>query len=204
MKPLALRWVTLIKSMRRITGCIWGGMFNATEMTAAIAPCPHLPEPTMGMSWRSISRYRDDQGAAFYLTALQYGQYLWRQSLSARALLAVDRALYADLRGDEAVLAEWPWPYAAIGWLVANNPENVFIGNPRVHYQHLADRVRGDRMEQKKWRAWAAWAVVRNIAPELPADPKHDVAEPTLAEIEAGLSAHGASGEAAIWRAVLG
>lgn len=156
------------------------------------------------MSWRDLSVWRDDQSADFYVTALAYGQYLWRKSLSARALLAVDRALYAELQGDEEVLARWPLPYRAIGWLVANNPEGVFIGNPRVHYQHLADRVRGDRAEQKKWRAWAAWAVVRYVAPDWSNDPKHDVVEPSLAEVEAGLRAHGAQGEAEVWLAVLG
>lgn len=164
---------------------------------------PYLPEPNGDMSWRDLSPYRDDQGPAFYETALRYGQCLWLKGLSARALLAVDRALYADLQGDEDILAEWPWPYRAIGWLVANNPEGVFIGNPRVHYQHLADRVRGERAEQKKWRAWAAWAVVRQVAPEYPHDPKHEVAEPTLEEIDAALAGCGAAGEVAVWRAVI-
>ncbi len=148
-----------------------------------------------------MARWRNDQGGEFYVTALAYGQFLWRKGLSARALLAVDRGLYADLSGDEAELQDWPLPYRAIGWLVANNPPGVFIGNPRVHYQHLADRVRGDRFEQKKWRAWAAWAVVRQVAPDYPADPKHDVVEPTFAEIENGLAEFGVSGEVEMWRA---
>ncbi|GHC02494.1 hypothetical protein [Cerasicoccus arenae] len=155
------------------------------------------------MDWRDLARWRKNPGEDFYRTALAYGQYLWEQGLSARALLAVDRALYANLHGDEAVLEEWPWPYETIGWLVANNPADQFIGNPRVHYQHLADRVRGERADQKKWRAWAAWAVVRQVAPELPPDTKHAVVEPTLAEIAIGLRTHGAPGELDAWQRVI-
>ncbi|WP_269539078.1 hypothetical protein [Cerasicoccus fimbriatus] len=168
-----------------------------------VANCPYLPPAPDRMSWRDLAAWREQQGPEFYAIALAYGQYLWRQGLSARALLAVDRGLYADLTGSEAILADWPLPYRAIGWLVANNPPGVFIGNPRVHYQHLADRVRGERAEQKKWRAWAAWAVVRQVAPDYSADPKHDVAEPTLEQIEDGLTQHGASGEVAVWQALI-
>jgi len=166
--------------------------------------CPHLPPAREGLTWRDLNRWRANQGAAFYETALAYGQTLWTQGLTARAILAVDRALYADLTGQEAVLRQWPWPYAAIGWLVTHNPADTFMGNPRVHYQHLADRVRGERADLKKWRAWAAWAVVRRVAPELPPDPKHSVLEPGVEEIAAGLNAHGATGETVIWRAALG
>jgi hypothetical protein len=73
-----------------------------------------------------------------------------------------------------------------------------------VHYQHLADRVRGERADIKKWRAWAAWALVRQARPELPHDPKHAVTEPTHTEITAGLNAHGIAGEASLWRECLG
>lgn len=169
----------------------------------SVLDCPHLPTPTAHMTWRDLAQWRDDQGGAFYLTALTYGQFLWRQQLSARALLAVDRGLYADLQGNEAELTHWPLPYRAIGWLVANNPADTFIGNPRVHYQHLADRVRGERCEQKKWRAWAGWAVVRSVAPGYPADPKHAVTEPTLDEIQAALAEFGVPGEIAMWQAAL-
>jgi hypothetical protein len=88
-------------------------------------------------------------------------------------------------------------------WLVSQ-PSDAFTGNARVHYQHLADRVRGERADIKKWRAWAAWALVRQARPELPGDPKHAVTEPTHAEIAAGLHAHGIAGEASLWRECLG
>lgn len=166
-------------------------------------PTDLLPEPVETMNWRHMRAFRHDQNGAFFLTALRYGRQLWNEQLPARALLAVDRALYADLRGDEPELATHPLPYAVIAWMVKNNPDDAFTGNARVHYQHLADRVRGEREEQKRWRAWAAWALVRRVRPELPADPKHAVEEPSEARIEKELTAHGIPGETAMWRAAL-
>ncbi|RME68601.1 MAG: hypothetical protein D6781_10590 [Verrucomicrobia bacterium] len=70
-----------------------------------------------------------------------------------------------------------------------------------MHYQHLADRVRGAREHQRRWRAWAAWHVVRLSRPDLDGDPRHEVAEPDVATITDGLSAHGLPGEVAWWQA---
>jgi hypothetical protein len=123
--------------------------------------------------------------------------------LPARALLAVDRALYCDVAGSAEVLQAYPLPYAAIRWLVSQ-PSDAFTGNARVHYQHLADRVRGERADIKKWRAWAAWALVRQARPELPSDPKHNVLEPSYAEIANGLTHYGVAGETATWKAAIG
>jgi len=145
---------------------------------------------------------RDDQGPGLYRLCLEYGQQLWLDDLPARALLAVDRALYCDVPSDAEELREYPMPYRTIGWMVKQPSEN-FAGNARVHYQHLADRVRGERAELKKWRAWAAWAVSRVARPDLEGDPKHIVTEPTHAEIEGGLRAHGLASEIAEWRKAL-
>ena len=167
------------------------------------ARCPHLPDPVEAMDWKHLNAHRETLGGEFFLTALRYGQQLWTDNLPARALLAVDRALYANLKGDEPELRDHPLPYAAIAWLVKNNPDDTFTGNARVHYQHLADRVRGDREYLKRWRAWAAWALVRRVRPDLPADPKHAVVEPDEALIAAELALHGIPGEVAMWRAAL-
>lgn len=165
--------------------------------------CPHLPTPRPRMTWRVYSVHGDDRGAGFYGTALEYGHHLWRQRLPARAILCLDRALGADLRGDEPVLGSWPLPYAAMAWFLREMPPDVFCGNPRVHFQHFADRMNEPRKLQRQWRAWACWAVTRRVRPELPGDPKHDVREPTEAEIAAGLQAVGLPGEVALWRRVL-
>jgi hypothetical protein len=166
------------------------------------SPCPFLPSCGRPLSWRDLNALRDDQGPELYRLCLEYGQQLWLDDLPARALLAVDRALYCDVPSDAEVLSEYPMPYRAIGWMV-KQPSDNFAGNARVHYQHLADRVRGERAELKKWRAWAAWAVSRVARPDLEGDSKHVVAEPTHPEIEAGLQNYGVSGEVDEWRRAL-
>jgi len=165
-------------------------------------PCPFLPSCGRPLSWRDLNALRDDRGPELYRLCLAYGQQLWLQDLPARALLAVDRALYCDVPGDAEILNSHPLPYRAIGWMV-RQPVQGFAGNARVHYQHLADRVRGERADLKKWRAWAAWAVTRRRRPDLSGDPRHAVREPTLAEISAGLDEHGIAAETDEWRRAL-
>lgn len=151
----------------------------------------------------ALAAHGTARDAEFYLTALTYGQFLWQRGLAARAILCLDRALGADLRGDEPILAAHPLPYAAMAWLLRHTPADIFIGNPRVHFQHLADRMNEPRREQRRWRAWACWAITRAVRPEWPSDPKHDVAEPGVELITAQIVAHGLYGEAALWHAVL-
>ncbi|WOO42549.1 hypothetical protein [Rubellicoccus peritrichatus] len=161
--------------------------------------CPYLPNADPGMDWRSLNRFGKRRDVEFYEVALRYAQDLWLRGLAARALLSVDRALYADLQGDEPILKRWPLPYAAVPWMVMSTPDGTFIGNPRVHYQHLADRVKGDRQAQKKWRAWACWALVRKCSPDLPPDPKHRVVEPSHEAIRNGLTDFGIPDEVEMW-----
>jgi hypothetical protein len=85
-------------------------------------------------------------------------------------------------------------------WMIRHTPADVFLGNPRVHFQHYADRMNEPRREQRRWRAWACWALVRIVRPELPSDPRHQVDEPSHEEIEARLREHGLPGEAELWR----
>jgi hypothetical protein len=173
-------------------------------MSAAFPPCPHLPPPRVGLDWRALHEFREsDRGAEFYFACLEYGQSLWQRGFAARSLLCLDRAMGADVRGDEPILREWPMPYAAMAWLIANTPDGVFLGNPRVHFQHYADRMNEPRREQRRWRAWACWALACAVRPNLPGDPKHCVVEPTLAEIAEKLRAHGCPGERELWSGVL-
>jgi hypothetical protein len=173
-------------------------------MSRAFSPCPHLPADRPDLDWRALHRFRGgDRGEAFYFACLEYGQTLWTRGLAARALLCLDRALGADLAGNEPVLRAHPLPYRAVAWLVAEVPPGVFVGNPRVHFQHYADRMNEPRREQRRARAWACWALVRAVRPEWPADPKHRVTEPDDAAIGAELDRWGHPGETALWRAVL-
>lgn len=155
------------------------------------------------MDWRSLASHGTVRGPEFYRTALQYGQYLWQRGLAARAILCLDRAFGAEVPADHPVLRDCPLPYAAMAWLLRHAPADRLVGNPRVHFQHYADRLRGPRREQRRARAWACWAISRRVLPHLPGDPRHVVREPDLAEIDASLEAHGLPGEAAVWRSVL-
>ena len=152
------------------------------------------------MDASALSAHGPARGGAFYLTALTYGHFLWQRGLAARAILKLDRALGADLRGDEPELGSWPLPYDAMAWFLRHAPPGVFIGNPRVHFQHLADRMNEPRREQRRWRAWAGWGLARLTLPDLPGDPKHRVTEPTFDLIAARLETHGLPGEAQLWR----
>jgi hypothetical protein len=99
-------------------------------------------------------------------------------------------------------LEEFPLPYAAMVWVMRHTPEGVFLGNPRVHFQHYADRMNEPRREQRQWRAWACWALARAVRPEWPGDPRHHVTEPSLEEIADRLRSHGHPGEPVLWRSV--
>src|SRR3954466_5763317 len=173
-------------------------------MSRPLPPCPYLPPPRPGLDWRTLHVHREDvRGEEFYHDCLEYAHSLWQRGLAARAILCLDRAFGADLRGDEAILREWPWPYAAMKWVLQTTPSDVFLGNPRVHFQHYADRLNAPRREQRRWRAWACWALAREVSPNLPGDPKHPVEEPSREQIARQLRTHGTSGEAELWQKVL-
>jgi hypothetical protein len=173
-------------------------------MSTPFPPCPHLPAPRAGLDWRALHAFREtDRGADFYFACLEYGHALWLKGCAARSLLCLDRAFGAELTGDEDVLRRHPLPYAAMTWFIGYTPPGVFLGNPRVHFQHYADRMNEPRREQRRWRAWACWAIARAVRPNLPNDPKHDVIEPTLGEIETALRTHGHPAEAELWRGEL-
>ena len=168
-----------------------------------LPPCPHLPPAPAEMDARALTAHGPAREGAFYVTALTYGQFLWQRGLVARAMLKLNRGLSADLRGDEPELQNWPLPYAAMGWFLCHAPADVFIGNPRVHFQHLADRMNEPRRDQRRWRAWACWEISRVVRPEFPCDPTHAVKEPTRDEIFSALLRHGYPHEAKQWLGVV-
>jgi hypothetical protein len=169
-----------------------------------LAPCPSLPPARPGLDWRALHIHRGaERDGAFYFACLEYGQALWIHRRPARAILCLDRAFGADLSGDELELSAWPLPYAAMAWILTNAPAGIFLGNPRVHFQHYADRMNEPRREQRRWRAWACWALARAVMPDLPGDPRHRVDEPTHPQIGERLGHYGFPGEARLWQDVL-
>lgn len=171
---------------------------------SVLPPCPHLPAPRAGLDWRALHEFRHrPRDPAFYLACLEYGHALWQRGLAGRAILCLDRALGADMPDDSPVFEAWPWPYAALAWMLAYSPRERWVGNPRVHFQHYAGRMNEPRREQRRWRAWACWAIARRVRPELPGDSRHVIAEPADEEIEARLRELGLDREAAAWRRLL-
>jgi hypothetical protein len=169
----------------------------------ARTPCPHLPNLNVTLDYEHLRQCGRNRGADFYLRCLEYAQYLWINDTPARSLLAIDRALFADINGDEDQLAQWPLPYAGVAWILQHAPDQAFIGNPRIHFQHLADRIRDPRRPVKSWRAWACWHIVRKCQPELEGDPRHDVEPPSEGSVADALSRHGIPGETDLWMSVL-
>ncbi|MCZ6671707.1 MAG: hypothetical protein O7C75_02085 [Verrucomicrobia bacterium] len=165
--------------------------------------CPYLPEPDPTMDWRSMNTSKGKKGTHFYMTALQYAQVLWLRQLPARAVLAVNRALLTELVGDEPELKKWPLPYRAMAWMLENYKDESFVGNPRVHFQHLATRVKGGRTEQRRWRAWACWYLSRQTRPYLPGDEKQGITGPKREDIRSGLRTFGIPDELVTWEAVV-
>lgn len=166
------------------------------------ATCPHLPDIEPSMSHRCLTELGKDT-PEFYFKALQYGHYLLQTGHAGRAILAITRALYADIGTDDPVLEKWPLPYAALKWIVANHSSDDFPGNPRISFQHQATQLRGEREALRRARAWAVWALIRDARPSLPADMEDRVEEPSTNRIFDLLEEHGHEGEAALWKATL-
>lgn len=163
------------------------------------APCPHLPSADAQMNHRCLTDLKDAPRPVFYFTALKYGHYLWLHGHAGRALLAITRALYADVPEGDPVLQTWPLPYRAIRWIAHTHPEHDFPGNPRISYQHQATRMRGPRSDLRRARAWAVWALICQAKPGLPADQSQGIQEPSQAQIAAALRTHGLANEAEYW-----
>ena len=174
-------------------------------MPADRKPCPCLPPAGEPLDWRALNHLRrEGPVAGYYCTCLRYAQQLWLAGLSGRAILALDRALFHAPPAGDPLLSAHPLPYAALAWLLCAHPEGEpFPGNPRVHYQHLADRVRPPERALKQARAWAGWHLTRRHRPALPPDPHHAVRPPDAAWVIERLTETGLPGEAALWQAAL-
>lgn len=173
-------------------------------------PCPWLPAvhschgaPPGGREiLRSLGA---DRGARFYQAALAWGQERWCAGYPARAVLALARALYAEVGCGHLVCLEWPLPYRALRWVFSRYPEaHGFRGNPRISFQHQADRMKGRNASLRRARAWAVWVLVREELPDLPGDPLHVVTPPERDEVREWLRREASEAESELWWSVLG
>ena len=165
--------------------------------------CPYLPTPDAHMTHRCLTELKHADRETFYYTALKYGHSLWRQGHAGRSILAITRALYANVPEAAAILKQWPLPYAALHWIAANHHSDHFPGNPRISFQHQATRLRGERQALSRARAWAVWALICQARPSLVGDPSQGIEEPDMQAIEARLRSSGHSNEVEVWRAAL-
>ena len=124
-------------------------------------PCPHLPEyQTLKPKKHGVER-----GAAFYLDSLAFAQAHWLDGKPAQAILQLNKAFSADMGADDPVLGKWPWPYAALEWILENAADgrSGFLGNPVRHFQHLATRMSGPRREIRISHAWKCFHIARRV-----------------------------------------
>ncbi len=84
-------------------------------------------------------------------------------------------------------------PYEAMVWYLAKRSQELFIGNPVRHFQHLATRMSGEHAELRSWRAWACFHLAESVLPEsdYPRDfeqiEKEGLEIPSLEEVEKNL-----------------
>lgn len=166
--------------------------------------CPHLPEADLALTHRCLTELNaKTQPTQFYVTALRYGHTLWHKGHAGRAILAITRALYADVPANDPILKDWPLPYAALAWIIKTHSSDDFPGNPRISFQHQATRLKGERQDLRRARAWAAWALIRKARPSLPADEEQQIEEPSIEGISQQLETSGHADEATLWHEVL-
>ncbi len=124
-------------------------------------PCPFLPnyDPL------KPKRHGLLRGEDFYLDSLRFAQGHWLEGKPAQALLQLNKAFSADLENDAEILREWPWPYAALEWILENAADgrSGFLGNPVRHFQHLATRMSGPRREIRISHAWKCFHIARRV-----------------------------------------
>lgn len=121
--------------------------------------CPHLPPYPLG----KMKSHGVDRGAGFYRDALTFAQGHWVEEKPAQAILQLNKAFSADIADDDPVLREWPWPYAALEWILdkAADGSSGFLGNPVRHFQHLATRMSEPRKDIRIARAWKCFHIAR-------------------------------------------
>jgi hypothetical protein len=97
--------------------------------------------------------------------ALTFAQGYWLEGKPAQAILQLNRAFSADISEGDPILETWPWPYAALEWILEKAADGScgFLGNPVRHFQHLATRMSGPRKEIRIRYAWKCFHIARRV-----------------------------------------
>ena len=149
---------------------------------------PHLPPAPPDLTPNHTRQHRDECGPIFYRACLEFSQSLWLQEKPAQAILQLNKSFMADISNPEI-----PLPYEAMIWFLENRRDDLFIGNPVRHFQHLATRMSGPRAGLRSWRAWACFHLAKQVLPEEEFPPDHEQIEaealvlPGLAEVAENL-----------------
>ncbi|MCC5841086.1 MAG: hypothetical protein JJT96_13295 [Opitutales bacterium] len=151
------------------------------------------------MDYRHLRIHRAGEGSGLIAAALEYAQALWMAGSPARSILALTRALYAAPPHTEN--APYPVPYAALAWICRTHGGSGagFLGNPRISFQHQAQRMRREPLERRRARAWAAWYLAAQALPKLPDDDRAKTELPSCGKIAEALQANSSMAEAVLW-----
>lgn len=117
---------------------------------------PFLPKISEILGPEHTRQHRKECGELFYQACLELSQSLWNQGKPAQAILQLNKA---------AMVLDQPAPYGALCWYLNNLPEDLFVGNPVRHFQHLASRMSGGNAIARSWRAWACFHLAEEILP---------------------------------------
>ena len=150
-------------------------------------------------------------GARFHRDALRFAQSQWRCGKPAQAILQLDKAWGADLPDGPDDREGFPSPYMALAWIMktAATGNHGYLGNPVRHFQHLASRMSGPRLEIRAWRAWFCLHLAERLLPPggFPRDGRQLAREglfiPSAGSVLAQLARMGWPGEARQARAAL-
>lgn len=123
--------------------------------------CPYLPD----YDGQTPKRHGIGRGVGFYLDSLSFAQGYWLEGKPAQAILQLNKAFSANLRGCDTVLIEWPWPYPALEWILEKSADGScgFLGNPVRHFQHLATRMSGPRSDERIAHAWKCFHIAKRV-----------------------------------------
>lgn len=115
-------------------------------------PCPFLPSASNKLRASYARSFKTESLQRHYLACLEAAQSLWIQQLPGQSILQLNKALASETH------TAYPLPYQALCWILENQKNKGFLGNPVRHFQHLASRISpkvGANHEIRRWRAWA-------------------------------------------------